>query len=118
MVELSLDNVRKSKNFDRNLDSKKAVDQIEKNLYQASEILKDTSNAIAPIDSGKLRSNVTTQFIIKKIKITSRVVWKQPYAGIRYVKNDKNPQTMKWVEKGYKKKRKVLENKMKEGVLK
>ncbi len=103
----------KSKDFDRNLDSAVMNKQIQKNLYASSEILKDTSNSIAPVQSGQLRSNTKT--INSGMK--SEVTWEQPYAAIRYQKNNKNPQTTHWVQKGYKKKRQVLNNRMTEGVV-
>lgn len=105
---------KKSKDFDRNLDSRAMNKQIEKNLYKASEILKDTSNQIAPIDTGQLRSNVET----KNRNFESNVIWEQPYAGKVYEKNKKNPQTTKWIEKGYNKKRNTLERIMREEVVK
>lgn len=104
---------KKSKDFDRNLDSVAMAKQIQKNLYKASNILRQTSNAIAPIDTGKLRSNVKTT----NSGNVSTVVWEQPYAGKVYVKNNKNPQTTKWIKKGYDKKKKVLDNVMTQGVV-
>lgn len=104
---------KKSTNFNRNLNSKEMKMQIEKNLFKSSEILKQTSNDIAPIDTGQLRSNVST----KNSGTTSKVKWEQPYAGKVYVKNNKNPQTTKWIEKGYDKKKKVLDNIMTQGVV-
>lgn len=106
---------KKSNDFDRNLDSGIINKQIIKNLYKASEILKDTSNSIAPIDTGQLRSNVDTTI---KQKNEVKVTWEQPYAGKVYEKNNKNPQTTKWIEKGYERKRAVLQKIMKDGVVK
>lgn len=105
---------KKSKDFDRNLNSPEMERQIKNNLYKASEILKDTSNQIAPIDTGQLRSNVDTN----NRGLESNVIWQQPYAGKVYEKNKKNPQTTKWIEKGYNKKRNTLERIMREEVVK
>jgi hypothetical protein len=104
--------VIKSKNFDRNLDSKAMNKQIDKNNYKASEILRDTANYIAPIDSGDLRQNVTKKIVFQKYQL----IYNMPYSGLRYEKNNKNPQTTHWVEKGYKKKKKVLSEIMDKGV--
>lgn len=106
---------KKSKNFNRNLNSKEMKKQIEDNVYEASEILKHTANDIAPIDNGDLRDNVSKPIQVGKTSF--KVIWKQPYAGKVYRKNNKNPQTTKWIEKGYNKKKKVLDNTMTRGVL-
>lgn len=96
---------KKSKDFDRNLNSKTMSKQIEKNLFKASSILMQTSNAIAPIDTGMLRNNTKRT----DSGLTSTVIWQQPYAGKVYNVNYKNPQTKFWIRKGYQQKRVVLQ---------
>lgn len=105
--------IKKSKNFDRNLNSKQISKVGEKNTYAASEILKRESNKIAPLDKGPLRDNVIT----KNRNNISNVLWAQPYSGIRYTVNKKNPQTRYWIRKGYKAKQKTIQKRMKKGVI-
>lgn len=105
--------IKKSKNFNKNLNGSRISKQVLKNTYAASEILKLASNKIAPIASGQLRSNV----IPKKKPNGENVLWAQPYSGIRYVKNFKNPQTRYWIRKGYSNKKIVIQNRMKKDVI-
>lgn len=105
---------KKSTDFDRNLNSSVMVQQIRHNQYKGSEILKDTANSIAPIDTGQLRNNVITTKSSESVVVT----WEQPYAGKVYKVNKKNPQTTKWIIKGFNRKRQVLLKIMTEGVTK
>lgn len=105
---------KKSTDFDRNLNSNAMTQQIRHNQYKGSEILKDTANSIAPIDTGKLRNNVSSKNIGDDIVVT----WEQPYAGKVYKVNKKNPHTTQWIVKGFNKKRQVLLKIMSEGVVK
>ncbi len=107
-------NIKKSSNFDRNMDFDSMEKQIKKNLYEASDILAQSSNAIAPINKGKLRGNLSKDYSGLKAIVT----WEQPYAGKVYETNFKNPQTTKWIEKGYAKKKSVLDKISTQGVLK
>lgn len=109
---------KKSGNFDRNLNSRAMVRQIESNTWASSEILKDASNNIAPIENGDLRQETTTKKQLGSGFFSHFVYWNAPYAKIRYEVNKKNPKTTKWIEKGFAQKSKVLMRKMREGVLK
>lgn len=108
----------KSANFDRNLEYKPMVKRIGQNTWSASEILKDTANSIAPIDQGDLRQDTTTEKQTGSGFFSHLVTWNVPYAAIRYVNNLKNPSSTRWIAKGFKRKRKVLIKKMREGVIK
>jgi hypothetical protein len=114
MEGLQFMKVKKSSNFDRNMDFNKMEKEIQTNLYASSEILKQASNKIAPLDKGTLRQNVKTV----NSGLKSTVTWEQPYAGERYTNNKKNPQTTRWIEKGASAKKKELDNRMNKGVLK
>lgn len=108
----------KSANFDRNLNSQAMKQQIGRNTWAASEILKDTANSKAPIDKGDLRQDTTTKKQTGSGFFSHFVTWNVAYAAIRYVKNYKNPSTKRWIAKGFKIKRKVLMERMSKGVLK
>ena len=107
-------NVYKSPNFDKNLDSKLLKSNISKQMVKGEQILFQTSNNIAPFDPNRdaRRSGQAphlrqfTSLDIQDFRIKRS--WDAPYAAIRYEKNNKNPQTTKWVEKGYAKKKSVL----------
>ena len=110
--------IEKSGNFDKNLDSKLSKEQIRKNTFASSEIWKDEANQIAPIDTGSLRQNTTTKNTTKGNKFVSQVTWNAVYAEERYYTNYKNPQTTRWVEKAYDRKKKQIDSVMKRGVIK
>lgn len=108
---------QKSKNFDRNLNSAPMLKKIRYNTFKASEVLKQKSNSIAPVDTGKLRQNVTQVKSSSSNVFRETVTWQQPYAGVRYTKNKKNPQSKYWVKKGYKAKKNELSKIQRDGVI-
>lgn len=108
----------KSPNFERNLDSSQMGRQIERNTWKSEELLKQASNAIAPVDKGLLRQNVGTKKTRSSKGYTAETTWHQPYAGVRYTKNKKNPQTRYWIKKGYDRVQSKLQTIMNEGVIK
>lgn len=109
--------IKKSIHYDRDKDFNAMNAQVQKNTWKANEILKQTSNAIAPIDTGRLRQNVTNRKSPGKTSTSAYVEWRQPYSGTVYMTNYKNPQTKHWVEQGYNKKQAVLLKVMQEKVV-
>ena len=107
-----------TKGFRRNLNPKNAITQIEKNLMKSAEIIKDTGNTIAPIDSGKLRQSARTGANNSGNNLSSYVEWTVSYAFERYYHNKTNPQTLKWAEQAYQRKKEVIKKIMKNEVLK
>ena len=102
---------QKSSGFDRNLNSKPMKSQIQQNLYKSEEILFQASNQIAPFDPNRrtgshLRQD--TSLAINGMSLTR--TWNKDYAGERYVSNNKNPHTTRWIEKGEAKTRAVRLN--------
>lgn len=109
---------KKSKNFDRNLNSSAMLKRISKNTWKGNEVLKQSANSIAPVLSGELRQDVS---IIKRFSqglLTVQVVWNKVYAKVRYFSNKTNPQTTLWIRKGHRRVASRLSKIQRDGVIK
>lgn len=109
--------ITKSRNFDRNLNGRAMNKQIGLNTIAGSKRLKQTSNTIAPIDTGALRRDVTIVNSITATNPSSKVSWNKDYARKVYFVNNKNPQTTQWISKAYSKDKAVLLTTMKGKVI-
>lgn len=106
--------IKKSKNFDANLDAKRIERQILRNTDAVLEAAKEGANAIAPFDLGGLRDSAT----IHKTKNGGYIEWDVPYANKVYRTNNKNPQTTEWAKKDAEQNQGEYERIMTEGVIK
>lgn len=106
---------KKSKNFDRNLNSSAMIKQLDKNLEITVNLAGGNANQIAPLDKGNLRRS---KKVVKLGIGTWAVTWDIVYATVRYFKNNLHPQTTKWAEKDAEKNKENYIKKIMDGVIK
>jgi len=129
--------VKKSKNFDANLDPVRMVTEIDKNVRDVTFVAGEKANFIAPIDTGKLRQSKRVRFEVQNGKLVGINEWKvygkppkRPrsrnpnakypynYALIRFRINKKNPHTTRWTERDLDKNGNFYLKAIQKGVLK
>jgi len=90
---------------------------VEKALVQASLIVQNTAKDLAPYLSWNLKSSISVDY--SKIKQLYTIIWsKLDYARIRHWINRKNPQTLRYMFRGYEENatniRRIFENVLKQ----
>lgn len=91
---------KKSKNFDRNLNSSAMIKQLDKNLEITVNLAGGNANQIVPLDKGNLRRS---KKVVKLGVGVWAVTWNLAYAVVRFYKNNLHPQTTRWTERDYEK---------------
>ncbi|MFK8055483.1 MAG: HK97 gp10 family phage protein [Saprospiraceae bacterium] len=75
-------------------------DVIGKALTQSALMVQNKAKQLAPFDTGSLRRSITTDYsrLSRGIAVIGSPV---PYATRRHYENFKNPQTLRYLERGY-----------------
>lgn len=69
-------------------------------LTKVTLMVRNKAKELAPYDTGALRKSITSDFALVKLGIS--VVWSPvPYAKRRHFENNKNPQTLLYLERAY-----------------
>lgn len=75
-------------------------DVIQRGLTKVTLMVQNRAKELAPYQTWTLRRSITSDFV--KIRQGISIVWSPvPYARRRHYENKKNPQTLRYLERGY-----------------